>query len=108
MTDENEQTADAADKAAKALEKKKAQFRRVLARIAKERTTESGKACVKAAEKCVDLGMFVEARHWISLSFTADKAQADVALQKAIEKLDEKGAKEDRFSKARRGSQADE
>jgi len=81
-----------------------AKLREAVAKIAAERTTESGKACVAAAERLIDMGELVEARHWVSLSLTADKAKADVKLHKALEKLEKKGENEDRFEAARRGS----
>ncbi len=72
--------------------------------VAKERTTESGRACVSAAQYLVDLGDTTEARHWVSLSISADKAQADIKLHQAVEKLERKGAKSDKFKRARRGT----
>lgn len=92
----------------KALEAKKEALKAEIAKIAEERTTESGKACIQAAMKCVDLELFVEARHWVSLSLTADKTKADVKLHKALKALEEKGKKGDRARTLRRGAKAAE
>ncbi len=100
MKDDN--TAETASKA-----EERAKLRAEVARIAQERTTESGKACVAAAERLIDMGELVEARHWISLSLTADKVKTDVKIGKALEKLDQKGKNEAKFRAARRGSKAE-
>ena len=100
--DEEATAAAAAEKRAKA----EAELREAIAKIADERTTVSGKACVEAAQKLVDMGELVEARHWVTLSLTADKAKADVKLHRALKKLDEKGTKGKKFAAARRGAKA--
>lgn len=87
-------------------EQAKRELLEAIGKIAGERTTESGKACVEAAQKLVAMDELVEARHWVSLALSADKAKADVKLHKALEKLEQRGAKEGAFKKTRRGSKA--
>jgi len=82
-------------------------LRAQIGKIAAERTTESGKACIAAAQQLVEMDELVEARHWVSLSLTADKVKTDVKIGKALEKLDQKGKNEAKFRAARRGSKAE-
>lgn len=83
-----------------------AELRSAIGKALAERTTDTGKACIEAAQTLVDLGELVEARHWLKLGIDADKAAADVKLQKALEKIEAKGAKGSAFDRTRKGSKA--
>lgn len=97
-------TEDDAMAAAEKRAKAEAELRKAIGKAKTERTTATGKACIEAAQKLVDLGELVEARHWVKLSIDADKASADVKLQKALDKIEAKGANGDKFDRVRRGS----
>lgn len=80
-------------------------LRSEIGKIVDERTTQSGKAAVKAAQYLLDLEQVAEARHWLKLAADLDKANADVRLEKALEKLKAKGEGAAAFKKARKGAQ---
>jgi hypothetical protein len=85
-------------------ERFKANLRESIGKIAGDRTTDGGRACIEAAMHLVDLGDLTEARQWVSLSFAADKTLADVKLHKALKKIEGKGKSADAFKRARKGS----
>lgn len=100
----DEQRSDAEIVAAEKRRKQaKTKLRTQIGKIRAERTTESGKAAITAAQHLLDLDEVAEARHWVKLAADLDKANADVRLQDALKKLEQKGESASAFRKARQG-----
>ncbi len=88
----------------KRVESVKRRLKTAIRKTKGDRTTESGRACVDAALRLLELGDMGEARQFLKLSLSMDKQTNDIRLKEALDQLEAKKATAKEFSKVRRGA----